>query len=146
MKNIVSDVNIGYNIPNIKRLVNIIAKEFGITEVVHIIPMRVNLDDSAYVVRQGGQNIIYVNNDILDEDRLSDFVIKMFIHELWHVQQYAKGLLVSSEDGKKVIWRGVEYDNSLPHGQRPWEKESRKLETHYIKRIKNNIKNLDYGI
>lgn len=45
-------------------------------------------------------------------------------HELWHLKQYQEGRLVVSQDHKKVIWEGKEYDNTKEYDTRPWENEA----------------------
>jgi hypothetical protein len=80
--NIIPPINIGFDIPNIKRLVNTIAHVLGIQNVVHIIPMKLNFDDNAYAVKQGLEYVIFVNEKILRSDKINNFNIKMFIHEM----------------------------------------------------------------
>lgn len=45
-------------------------------------------------------------------------------HELWHLKQYQEGRLVVSQDHKKVVWEGKEYDNTKEYDTRPWENEA----------------------
>ena len=134
--NIISNINIGYEIPNIKRLVNTVAHVLGIQNVVHVMPMKLKFDGNAYAVKQGCEYIIFVNEKILSSDKISNFNIKMFIHEMWHIKQMMDGRLKFNYDNTKAIYNGVEYTNLMAHEDRPFEIEARKAEEIYFKQVK----------
>ena len=134
--NIIPPINIGFDIPNIKRLVNTVAHVLGIQNVVHIIPMKLNFDDNAYAIKQGLEYVIFVNEKILRSDKINNFNIKMFIHEMWHIKQMMEGRLKFNYDNTKAIYNGVEYTNLMAHGDRPFEQEARKAEGIYFKQVK----------
>ena len=134
--NIIPPVNIGFDIPNIKRIVNTVAHVLGIQNVVHVMPMRLNFDGNAYAVKQGCEYIIFVNEKILRSDKISNFNIRMFIHEMWHIKQMMDGRLKFNYDNTKAIYDGVEYTNLVEHSKRPFESEARKAEDIYFKQVK----------
>ena len=134
--NIIPPVNIGFDIPNIKRMVNTIAHVLGIQNVVHVMPMKLNFDGNAYAVKQGCEYIIFVNEKILRSDKINDFNIRMFIHEMWHIKQMMEGRLKFNYDNTKAIYDGVEYTNLVEHSKRPFESEARKAEDIYFKQVK----------
>jgi len=134
--NIIPPINIGFDIPNIKRLVNTVAHVFGIQNVVHVMPMKLNLDGNAYAVKQGCEYIIFVNEKILRSDKINDFNIKMFIHEMFHIKQMMDGRLKFNYDNTKAIYDGVEYTNLMAHEDRPFEQEARKAEDIYFRQVK----------
>jgi len=134
--NIIPPINIGFDIPNIKRLVNTVAHVLGIQNVVHIIPMKLNFDDNAYAVKQGLEYVIFVNEKILRSDKINNFNIKMFIHEMWHIKQMMEGRLKFNYDNTKAIYNGVEYTNLMAHENRPFEQEAREAENKYFKQVK----------
>lgn len=137
MKNVVSNIDIGYNIPNLKRLVNIIADVFNIDAEIFIMPLRVKqFDENAYAVKQGEKYFIFVNDSYLEKDKLTDFVIRMFIHEMWHVKQMIDKRLSFNETHTKAYWEGNEYTSDISHDEREWEKEARQAEQKYFKQIK----------
>ena len=137
--NIIPPVNIGFDIPNIKRLVNTVAHVLGIQNVVHVMPMKLNFDGNAYAVKQGCEYIIFVNEKILRSDKINDFNIRMFIHEMWHIKQMMEGRLKFNYDNTKAIYDGVEYTNLVEHSKRPFESEARKAEDIYFKQVKKLI-------
>lgn len=62
MRNIVSNINMGYSIPNLKMLVNVIAGVFDIDEEIFIMPLRIKqFDENAYAAKQGEKYIIFIN-------------------------------------------------------------------------------------
>ncbi len=66
MRNIVSNIDMGYSIPNLKKLANTIAHIFNIESEIFIMPLRVKeLDENAYVVSSINSFIIYVNEKYL---------------------------------------------------------------------------------
>ena len=137
MKNVVSNIDIGYSIPNFKRLVNVIAHIFNIESEIFIIPLRVKkLDENSYVITSINSFIIYVNEKYLREDKITNFVIRMFIHEMWHVKQMVDKRLSFNSEHTKAYWQGNEYTSDLSHDEREWEKEARQAEQKYFKQIK----------
>ena len=134
--NIIPPINIGFDIPNIKRMVNTVAHVLGIQNVVHVMPMKLNFDGNAYAVKQGCEYIIFVNEKILRSDKINSFNIKMFIHEMWHIKQMMEGRLKFNYDNTKAIYDGVEYTNLVEHSKRPFELEARKAEDIYFKQVK----------
>ena len=134
--NIIPPIKIGFDIPNIKRLVNTVAHVLGIQNVVHVMPMKLNFDGNAYAVKQGCEYIIFVNEKILRSDKINNFNIRMFIHEMWHIKQMMEGRLKFNYDNTKAIYNGVEYTNLVEHNKRPFESEARKAEDIYFKQVK----------
>ena len=46
-------------------------------------------------------------------------------HEMVHLDQYERGdLQLHKEDKLHFVWKGREYDPSMPYEDRPWEKEA----------------------
>ena len=135
--NIIPPINIGFDIPNIKRIVNTIAHILKIENVVHIIPMKLNFDDNAYAVKQGCEYIIFINEKFLKSDKIDKFMIKLLIHEMWHIKQMMEGRLKFNYEHTKAIFNGIEYTNLMPHENRPFESEARKAEHIYFKQIKD---------
>ena len=134
--NIIPPIKIGFDIPNIKRLVNTVAYVLGIQNVVHVMPMKLNFDGNAYAVKQGCEYIIFVNEKILRSDEINDFNIRMFIHEMFHIKQMMDGRLKFNYDNTKAIYNGVEYTNLMAHEDRPFEQEARKAEDIYFRQVK----------
>jgi hypothetical protein len=134
--NIIPPIKIGFDIPNIKRMVNTVAHVLGIQNVVHVMPMKLNFDGNAYAVKQGCEYIIFVNEKILRSDKINDFNIRMFIHEMFHIKQMMDGRLKFNYDNTKAIYNGVEYTNLMAHKDRPFEVEARKAEGIYFKQVK----------
>ena len=134
--NIIPPIKIGFDIPNIKRMVNTVAHILGIQNVVHVMPMKLNFDGNAYAVKQGCEYIIFVNEKILRSDKINNFNIKMFIHEMWHIKQMMDGRLKFNYDNTKAIYNGVEYTNLMAHEDRPFEVEAREAENKYFKQVK----------
>ena len=137
--NIVPSIKIGFDIPNIKLIVNTIAHVLKIENVVHVMPMKLNFDGNAYAVKQGSEYIIFVNEKILRSDKISNFNIRLFIHEMWHIKQMIDGRLKFNYDNTKAIYDGVEYTNIVAHEDRPFESEARKAEDIYFKQVKKLI-------
>lgn len=134
--NIIPPVNIGFDIPNIKRIVNTVAHVLGIQNVVHIIPMKLNFDDNAYAVKQGCEYIIFINEKFLKSDKIDKFVIRIIIHEMWHIKQMMDGRLKFNYDNTKAIFNGIEYTNFTAHRDRPFEKEAMEAEKKYYSQVK----------
>lgn len=137
MKNVVSNIDNGYNIPNLKMLVNVIAGVFDIDEEIFIMPLRIKqFDENAYVAPFLNSFIIYVNEKYLREDKITNFVIRMFIHEMWHVKQMIDKRLSFNDTHTKAYWNGKEYTSELSHDEREWEKDARQAEQKYLKQVK----------
>ena len=137
MKNVVSNIDMGYFIPNLKKLVNVVAYIFKIESEIFIMPLRIKqLDENSYVVPSINSFIIYVNEKYLREDKITNFVIRMFIHEMWHVKQMVDKKLSFNETHTKAYWNGNEYTSDLSHDEREWEKEARQAEQKYFKQVK----------
>ena len=137
MKNVVSNIDMGYSIPNLKKLVNVIAHILNIESEIFVIPLRMKeLDENSYVVPSINSFIIYVNEKYLREDKITNFVIRMFIHEMWHVKQMADKRLSFNDVHTKAYWNGNEYTSDLSHDDREWEKEARQAEQKYFKQVK----------
>ena len=130
-------INIGYKIPNIEKLVDKISKVIGLIVPVYVMPLKLKrLDENGYAVSQGGKYILFINPEILKKDKLTSFVIKLFIHELWHVKQMSEGRLVFNDNHTIATWEGKEYNSQIEHGFRPWEIEARRMESKYYKQVK----------
>lgn len=139
----VSDLNNGYEIPNIKKLVNVICEVLNINELIHILPLKLTkLNENGYAVRQANLNLLYIKPDILKRDKINTFNKRLFIHELTHIKQYIDGDLKMNENHTKATWKGVDYDNSTPHEDRPFEIEARKNETKLIKEVNKKLKEI----
>ena len=137
MKNVVSNIDNGYNIPNLKMLVNVIAGVFDIDEEIFIMPLRIKqFDENAYVAPFLNSFIIYVNEKYLREDKITNFVIRMFIHEMWHVKQMIDKRLSFNDTHTKAYWNGKEYTSELSHDEREWEKDARQAKQKYLKQVK----------
>lgn len=130
-------INIGYNIPNIEKLVDKISKVIGLIVPVYVMPLKLKrLDENGYAVFQGGKYILFINPEILKKDKLTSFVIKLFIHELWHVKQMSEGRLSFNDNHTIATWEGKEYNSQIEHEFRPWEIEARRMESKYYKQVK----------
>lgn len=135
--NIIPPINIGFDIPNIKRLVNTVAHVLGIQNVVHIMPLKIKqFDDNAYAVKQGCEYIIFINEKFLKSDKIDKFVIRIIIHEMWHIKQMMEGRLKFNYDNTKAIFNGIEYTNLTAHNKRPFEKEAFDAEKKYYSQVK----------
>lgn len=138
--NIIPNINIGYQIPNTKKLVNTVAHVLGIKDAVHVMPMKLNFDGVAYAVKQGYQYIIFFNKDFLNKDKITNFSIRVIIHEMWHIKQMMDGRLAFNYDNTKAIYNGVEYTNLVEHSKRPFEVEARRAESIYFKEVQTLLK------
>lgn len=137
MKNVVSNIDMGYSIPNLKKLVNTIAHVFNIESEIFIMPLRVKeLDENSYVVPSINSFIIYVNEKYLREDKITNFVIRMFIHEMWHIKQMIEGRLKFNLTQTVATWEGEEYTAYTHHDDRAWEIEAMAKEREFFKQIK----------
>lgn len=63
----------------------------------------------------------------------------ILVHEMIHLDQYERGDLKELGNGK-FIWKGVEYDASMPYDKRPWEKEAFAKQTKILKQVKQIFK------
>jgi predicted metallopeptidase len=136
--NIIPNINIGYQIPNLKRLVNTVAHVYGIKNVVHIMPLRFNnFDENAYAVKQGCEYIIFINEKFLKSDKIDKFVIRLIIHEMWHIKQMMEGRLKFNYEHTKAIFNGIEYTNLTAHNKRPFENEAIGAEKKYYSQVKS---------
>jgi hypothetical protein len=77
-----------------------------------------------------------VNEKYLREDKITNFVIRMFIHEMWHVKQMIDKRLSFNDEHTKAYWNGKEYTSDISHDEREWENEARQAEQKYFKQIK----------
>lgn len=130
----IKDIKTGYTVVNLVRIANTIIQKLGIKNDVYILPMKVMLDENAYVTSKGNISTIFIHPNILKKDALSDFNIKMLIHELTHVLQMQRGELIM--DGANIRWKGKLFTKDTPHGERPFEIEARENERKYFKEIK----------
>ena len=135
--NIIPPIKIGFDIPNIKLMVNTVAHVLKIENVVHVMPMKLNFDGNAYAVKQGCEFIIFCNKDFLNKDKITNFSIRVIIHEMWHIKQMMDGRLKFNYDNTKAIYNGVEYTNLVAHENRPFEIEARRAERIYFDRVKS---------
>lgn len=129
-------IDTGYDISNIIKIAEAVAEVLNINRDVYIVPMKVMLDDNAYVTSAGPMFTVFINPKILKRNKITAFNIKMLIHELTHVQQAQRGDLVYTEGNKTILWRGKEYNNKSDYDSRPFEIEARKNESIYFKKIK----------
>ena len=81
-----------------------------------------------------------MDTNILKADELTDPVINLFIHEVWHVRQMEDGRLINNDAYTVAIWDGVYYSMEMQHEKRPWEVEAIKMEAEYFKQVKDKIK------
>ena len=138
----IKEINIGFDIPNLIRLSNIVMDVLKIETEVYIMPLRFNnFDDNAYAVKQGCEYIIFINEKFLKSDKVNTFMIKLLIHEMWHIKQMVEGRLKFNYDNTKAIYDGVEYTNLVEHNKRPFESEAREAEEIYFKQVKKLLKN-----
>lgn len=130
-------INIGYKIPNIEKLVDKISKVIGLIVPVYVMPLKLKrLDENGYAVFNAGMGTVFINTDILAKDKITPFLIKLFIHELWHVKQMSEGRLSFNDNHTVATWEGKEYNSQIEHKFRPWEIEAREAEDKYFKQVK----------
>lgn len=132
----IKGIDTGYDISNIIKIAEAVTEVLNINRDVYIVPMKVMLDDNAYVTSAGPIFTVFINPKTLKRNKINAFNIKMLIHELTHVQQAQRGDLVYTEDNKTILWKGEEYDNNSDYDSRPFEIEARKNESIYFKKIK----------
>lgn len=137
----------GYYIPNIRKLVDVVINVLGVFATVAIMPMRIKTSNAiGYVEKYGdkytpnrdGKYTIFIDTSILKADELSDPIINLFIHEIWHIKQMENGRLRSGDS--VAVWDGVHYAiTAMPYEDRPWEIEARKMESKYLNQVKEQI-------
>lgn len=131
----------GFYIPKLRNLTNVIIKVLGIPVPVSIMPLLIKTSNAiGYTEKQSDGYVIFIDTAILKKDEPTDFVINLFIHELWHVKQLEDGRLASNSTQTVVIWEGMRYlMATLPHENRPWEIEAKSMEPVYLGQIKEPI-------
>lgn len=138
----------GYYIPNISRLAKVVLKELGVSSEVDIQPLKIKTSDAISCVERHGSKYdankkakytISIDTEILRADELSDPVISLLIHEVWHVKQMEDGRLKSNTEYTVAVWEGVHYTMTIPHDRRPWEIEARKKELEYLNQVKEQL-------
>lgn len=144
----------GYYIPNIRHLADEVIKILDISAPVSIMPLRIKTSnciayaekqDNKYASNQGNRYTVFVDTVILKKDELSDPVINLFIHELWHVKQMEEGRLISDSEYTVAKWEGVHYAMTvMNHKQRPWEIEARMMEGKYFSQVKEQMTGDNY--
>lgn len=133
----------GHYIPNIRKLADVLIKIMEISAPVSIMPLGIKTFDAiGYAERKDGEEeyTIYIDTGILREDALSDQVINLMIHEMWHVKQMESGRLRSNIEYTVAVWEGVYYaTQTVPHEMRPWEIEAKNKEVEYFNKVKDQI-------
>lgn len=130
----------GYYIPNIIKLMGMIIKVLNIASEVSIRPLRIKTSNEiGYAEKQDSEYTIFIEPQFLKQDEVNDFVINLFIHELWHVKQMEDCRLLSNIVNTVAVWEGVYYSMEMPHEQRPWEIEAKKMEAEYLEQVKRQI-------
>lgn len=131
----------GYYIPNIRKLADVVINVLGISVPVSIMPLRIKTpDEIGCAEKRGGEYIIYIDQNTLRNDELSDFVISLFIHEIWHVKQMANERLLLNAAHTIAIWEGMHYRiDTIVHDNRPWEIEAKRMEAVYLEKVKEQM-------
>lgn len=138
----------GYYIPNISRLAEVVIKVLGVSAEVYIRPLKMKTHNAiGYTEKYGnkytndrdGKYVIYIDAGALKADELSDPVISLLIHEIWHVKQMEDGRLMNNDVYTVAVWEGVHFPMTIPHDKRPWEIEARMMEEKYFSHIKELI-------
>lgn len=131
----------GYYIPNIRKLTDVIIGMLDISAPVSIMPLRIKTpDEIGCAEKRGGEYIVYIDQNTLRNDELSDFAINLLIHELWHVKQMEDGRLLSNSAQTVAIWEGIHYPMTvIPHEKRPWEIEAKHRNSVYLEKVKEQI-------
>jgi len=136
----------GYYIPNISRLAEVVIKVLGVSSEVDIRPLRMKTSDAIGSAEKSGNKYtndrgytVFIDQSILKADELTDPVISLVIHEIWHIKQMEDGRLKNNDAYTVAIWEGVHYTMTMPHDQRPWEIEARMMEEKYLNQIKEQI-------
>jgi len=90
--------------------------------------------------KQNDGYTIFIDPDILKKDELSDFVISLVIHEIWHVKQMEDGRMILNTAHTVVRWEGMHYTmETISHDNRLWEIEAKRMESKYLNCIKEQI-------
>jgi hypothetical protein len=132
----------GYYIPNISRLAEVVIKELGVSSEVDIRPLKMqtsNAIGSAEKYANDRGYTVFIDPSILKADELTNSVICLLIHEIWHVKQMEEGRLMNNDVYTVAVWEGVHYTMTMPHDQRPWEIDARRMEEKYLNQIKEQI-------
>ncbi|MEA5082075.1 MAG: hypothetical protein VB024_10705 [Dysgonamonadaceae bacterium] len=130
----------GFYIPKLAKLSDEIMKVLDISVSVYIKPLRIiYANEIGRAEKQGDQYIIYILPDFLRKDRISDDVISLFIHELWHIRQMIDNRLNINSAQTVAIWEGIHYPMTIKYENRPWEIEAKEMELQYLEQIKAQI-------
>lgn len=138
----------GYYIPNISRLAEVILKELDVSAEVDIQPLKIKTSNaisyveryaSKYTPSEKAKYTIFIDTEILKVDELSDPMINLLIHEIWHIRQMECGWLRANTEYTVAVWKGVHFPMTIPHDKRPWEIEARMMEEKYFSHIKELI-------
>ena len=131
---------LGFYIPNISKLLDVVVNVLGVSSPVDIKPLRIKtLNAVGYTEKRKDKYTVFMDTNILKADELTDPVISLFIHEVWHVRQMEDGRLINNDVYTVAIWEGVYYSMEMPHEKRPWEVEARKVEAEYFKKVKEAL-------
>lgn len=128
----------GFYFPNLRRLADEVMKVLGISVPVSIMPLRIKTSNAiGYAEKKDDKYTVFIDTDALKADELSDPVISLFIHELWHVKQMETGRLSINSAGTVVLWEGMHYTMAtISHDTRPWEIEAKSMESVYFEKVK----------
>lgn len=130
----------GYYIPNMSKLLDVVVSVLGVSSAVNIQPLKIKtLNAVGYTEKRDNKYTIFIDTNILKADELTEQVVNLFIHELWHVRQMEDGRLSNNDVYTVAVWEGVYYSMEMPHEQRPWEIEAKKMESIYYKKVKDQI-------
>ena len=130
----------GYYIPNMSKLLDVVVNVLGVSSPVDIQPLKIKtLNAVGYTEKRKDKYTVFIDTNILKADELTDPVINLFIHEVWHVRQMEDGRLKNNDAYTVAIWEGVHYTMTMPHDQRPWEIDARRMEEKYLNQIKEQI-------
>ena len=132
----------GYYIPNIRKLADVIIKTLNISSLVFIMPLKIKTSNDIIgcAEKQNDGYTIFIDPDILKKDELSDFVISLVIHEIWHVKQMEDGRMILNTAHTVVRWEGMHYTmETISHDNRLWEIEAKRMESKYLNCIKEQI-------
>lgn len=130
----------GFYIPNISKLLDVVVNVLGVSSPVDIQPLRIKtLNAVGYAEKRKDKYTVFMDTNILKADELTDPVINLFIHEVWHVRQMEDGRLINNDVYTVAIWEGVYYSMEMPHEKRPWEVEAIKVEAEYFKKVKETL-------
>lgn len=130
----------GYYIPNMSKLLDVVVNVLGVSSPVDIQPLRIKtLNAVGYTEKRGDKYTISIDTGILRADEISDPVISLLIHEVWHVKQMECGWLRENTEYTVAVWKGIHYTMAIPHDRRPWEIEAKNKETEYLNQIKKQL-------